>query len=108
MIFDFAKFARITAIVYPVSPYTLAKALSVFHYSFEKYEEYTGRSHAPLKASQIVRMCQEMPFISREYGGGLYADMDPEANPVLSDTYFATNYRNCDRNLHHLFSGRIR
>nr|DAL33729.1 MAG TPA_asm: hypothetical protein [Caudoviricetes sp.] len=108
MIFDFEKFARITASVYPVSPYTLEEALSVFHYYFEKYEEYTGRPHPPIKASQIVRICQDMPFISREYGSGLYADIDPEAYPVLIDKYFATKYRNCDRNINHFFSGRIR
>ena len=94
MTFDFEKFARITASVYPVSPYTLEEALSVFRCYFEKYEEYTGRPHPPIKASQIVRICQDMPFISREYGGGLYA-------------YFATKYRNCDRNINHFSSGRI-
>lgn len=75
MIFDFDKFAQITASVYPVSPYTLEKSLSVFRYYFEKYEEYTGRPHPPIRASQIVRICQDMPFIDRDYSGGLYADM---------------------------------
>lgn len=108
MTFDFEKFARITASVYPVSPYTLEEALSVFHYYFEKYEEYTGRPHPPIKASQIVRICQDMPFVDRGYSGGLYVDIEPEAYPALIDRYFATKYRNCDRNINHFFSGRIR
>ena len=89
MIFDFDKFAQITASVYPVSPYTLEESLSVFRYYFEKYEEYTGRPHPPIRASQIVRICQDMPFISREYSGGVYADIEPEAYPALIDRYFA-------------------
>lgn len=108
MTFDFEKFARITASVYPVSPYTLEEALSVFHCDFEKYEEYTGRPHPPIKASQIVRICQDMPYLTQEYKGGSYADIDAEAYPVLIDKYFATKYRNCDRNINHFFSGRIR
>lgn len=108
MVFDFEKFARITASVYPPSVYSLQDALSVFSYYFEQYEKHMGRPHPPIKASQIVRICQDMPFISREYSGGLYADIDPEAYPVLIDKYFATKYRNCDRNINHFFSGRIR
>lgn len=108
MIFDFNKFAQITARIYPVSPYSIEESLSVFHYYFEKYEEYTGRPHPPIRASQIVRICQDMPFIRREYSGGLYADIEPEAYHALIDGYFATKYRNCDRNINHFFAGRIR
>lgn len=106
--FDFEKFADITASVYPQSVYSLQDALSVFRYYFEQYEKHMGKPHPPIRASQIVRICQDMPFISREYSGGLYADIDPEAYPVLIDKYFATKYRNCDRNINHFFSGRIR
>ena len=108
MIFDFDKFAQITASVYPVSPYTLEESLSVFQYYFEKYEEHTGRPHPPIKASQIVRICQDMAYIDRECSGGQYADIEPEDYPVLIDRYFSTKYRSCDRNINHFFSGRIR
>ncbi len=108
MIFDFDKFAQITASVYLVSPYTLEESLSVFQYYFEKYEEHTGRPHPPIKASQIVRICQDMPYIDRECSGGQYADIEPEDYPVLIDRYFSTKYRSCDRNINHFFSGRIR
>ena len=64
--------------------------------------------HPPIKASQIVRICQDMPYISRECSGGRYADIEPEDYPVLIDKYFATRYRGCDRNINHFFSGRIR
>ena len=108
MIFDFDKFAQITASVYPVSPYTLEESLSVFRYYFEKYEEHTCRPHPPIRASQIVRICQDMPSVDRGYSGGVYADIEPAAYPALIDRYFATKYCNCDRNINHFFSGRIR
>ena len=108
MIFDFNRFADITASVYPGGAYSLEEALSVFRYYFERYEEHTGRPHPPIRASQIVRICQDMPYINRECNGGRYADIEPEDYPVLIDKYFATKYRNCDRNINHFFSGRIR
>ena len=108
MIFDFEKFSDIAAAVFPGGCYDLSDALSVFRYYFERYEEHTGRPHPPIRASQIVHICQDMPYISREYSGGRYAVIEPEDYPVLIDKYFATRYRNCDRNINHLFSGRIR
>ena len=56
MLFDFYKFADITASVFPGGPYTLDEALGVFQYYFEQYEAYTGRPHPPICASQIVRI----------------------------------------------------
>lgn len=108
MLFDFEKFSDITASVYPGGAYSLEDALSVFRYYFKKYEEHTGRPHPPIKASQIVRICQDMPYIDRSGSGGRYADIEPEDYPVLIDKYFATRYRGCDRNINHFFSGRIR
>ena len=106
MTFDFEKFARITESVYPGGAYSLESALSVFRYYFEQYERNTGKPHPPIRASQIVRICQDMPYIGRR--GGQYADIEPETYPALIDRYFATKYRNCDRNINHFFSGRIR
>lgn len=108
MVFDFNTFSRITANVYPKSPYSLEESLSVFKYYFEKYENFTGKPHPPIRASQIVRICQNMPYLEQEERGGMYADIEPDCYPVLIDKYFATRYRNCDRNINHFFSGRIR
>ena len=49
MIFDFDKFANITARVFPDDVgYSLGDALSVFKYYFERYEEHTGHPHLSL------------------------------------------------------------
>lgn len=108
MLFDFEKFSRIAASVYPQGPYSLESALGVFRCYFERYEASTGRPHPPIKAIQIARICLDMPYIGRECSGGQYADIEPEEYPALIDKYFATKYRNCDRNINHFFSGRIR
>ena len=109
MQFDFDKFSMITASVYPQSsPYSPEEALSVFHYYFQKYEDFTGHPHPPIKAAQIKRLCECMPFLDREGIGGSIADVVPDCYPVLIDKYFATKFRNCDRNIHHFLSGRVR
>ena len=108
MLFDFDKFSMITASVYPQSsPYSLEEALSVFHYYFKKYEDVTGHPHPPIRAAQIKRLCECMPFLGREISGSI-EDIDADCYPVLIDKYFATRYHNCDRNINHFFSGRIR
>lgn len=103
--FDFDKFRRILASVYPESAYSLEEALSVFRYYFERYEEYTGRVHPPIRAKQIIRIVEVMPWAD---GEGRNIDTDSSCYPVLIDKHFRTNYRNCDYNINHFFSGHIR
>lgn len=108
MLFNFEKFSDIAASVYPNTPYSLEDALGVFRYYFEKYEEHTSKPHPPIRASQIVRICQDMPYIDQEDKGGYFEDVAPEDYRVLIDKHFATKYRRCDYNINHFFSGRIR
>lgn len=108
MLFDFEKFSSITARVFPGGPYSLEDALDVFKYYFEKYEAYTGRPHPPIKASQIVRIIREMPWISETSKFGACVDIGPFCYPPLIDKYFETRYRHCDYNINHFFSGKIR
>lgn len=103
MIFDFDKFKRIAASVYPDNAgYSFEDAMRVFRYFFERYEEMAGEAHPPIKSSQIVRICQDMPYIDQ------VRDIPPDAYPVLIDKYFQTPYRNCNYRINHFFSGRIR
>lgn len=105
MNFDFDKFSQITASVYPPSGYSLQDALQVFKYYFEQYEKHTGKIHPPIKASQIVRICQDMPYLTI---GNYYPDVSPEDYKIMIDKHFETKYRVCDYNINHFFSGRIR
>ncbi len=108
MLFDFDKFKDIAASVYPHSPFTFEEAMSVFQYYFTQYERHMGKPHPPIRASQIVRICEVMPFIDEKYIGILCCDVVPESYPAMIDQHFATKYRNCDFNINHFFSGRIR
>lgn len=108
MVFDFEKFSNITQAVFPNVPYSLSEALEVFRYYFQKYEEHTGHPHPPIKASQIVSIVQDMPWLCAEDKGTVYSDVTVYAYYAMIDQHFATKYKRCDYNINHFFSGRIR
>ena len=108
MLFDFDKFADITASVFPGGPYTLDETLGVFRYYFEQYEAYTGAPHPPIRAGQIARILAEMPYIDETDKSQRTTDIDPDCYPPMIDRHFQTRYRRCDYNINHFFSGRIR
>lgn len=108
MLFDFDKFSRIATSVYPGGAYSLEETLNVFRYFFEKYEEVRGEPHPPIRASQIVHIMLDMPYVEQRDRCGSIADIDPDCYPVLIDKYFQTPFKNCNYRINHFFSGRIR
>ena len=108
MIFDFEKFSSITSRVFPNVTYTLEEALAVFRYYFQKYEDCIGHAHPPINTSQIIRIIRDMPYICEEDKGGCCTDISPDAYFAMIDQHFARKYRNCDYNINHFFTGRIR
>lgn len=108
MQFDFERFSNIVASVFPEGPYSLVDALNVFRYYFQKYEEHTGHPHPPIKASQIVRIVQDMPWIQGEVRSAMYSDISVDAYYAMIEQHFVTKYKRCDYNINHFFSGRIR
>ena len=109
MLFDFDKFKGITERIYPDGGYSLEDALAVFRDYFARYEEFTGKPHPPIKAKQIVNLAYDMPYLElQDRGTSSYVPIDPEQYPDIIDQYFKTPFRNCDYNINHFFSGRIR
>ena len=108
MLFDFDRFSKIAASVYADSPYSLAEVLEVFRHYFEQYEAYTGAPHPPIRAVQIERIIREMPYIDETDKANSTMDIDPDCYKDMIDKHFRTQYRNCDYNINHFFSGRIR
>lgn len=120
LLFDFEKFSRTATNIYNSDClYSLEECLSVFRCYFETYEAFTGRIHPPIKASQIFKIIQDMPFFdpksAREYVSFMKAagrepapDIFPSIYPYIIQLHFKTKYRNCDYNINHFFSGRIR
>lgn len=122
MKFDFHRFSRIAARVYNDSNlYSLQDCLSVFKHYFEAYEEFTGRVHPPIRASQIARIMQDMPYMDSAPSKELFEeikkiapqwepspDFTPDLYPLIIRRHFETKYRHCDYNINHFFSGKIR
>lgn len=112
MSFDFELFSRIAAGVYGNccmdSPYSLDDVLFVFRCYFEKYEDYMGKTHSPINSEQIKSIMQKMPVVQGKYSDFLTSDFDAADYPGLIDLHFKTGYRNCDYNINHFFSGRVR
>lgn len=120
MQFDFDRFSRIAARVYRKdNPYSLDECLEVFRQYFQTYEQYMGHPHPPIRAEQIDRIMQNMPFIERpspqllewakkEFDYTPIPDIDFDIYPLIIQLHFKTKYRRCDYNINHFFSGRIR
>lgn len=102
----FGSFLFISVKPAKYSGYSLQDALRVFRYYFEQYEKHMGKPHPPIRASQIVRICQDMPYIFPD-GEGI-EDVTPDGYYAMIDKHFRTKYRRCDYNINHFFSGRIR
>lgn len=109
MLLDFQRFSRIAASAYNQgNPYTLDQCLEVFRCYFQTYEEYIGRPHPPIRREQIARIMREIPWVAAEDRGSYFADIEPEIYRLIIDLHFKTKYRNCDYNINHFFSGKIR
>lgn len=111
MQFDFRRFSGSAALAYKErSPYTLEECLEVFRLYFQTYEEYIGHPHPPIRREQIARIMQDMPWIDEigKMSGGSIADIDPDTYKYIIPLHFKTQYRRCDYNINHFFSGRIR
>lgn len=88
MNFDFDRFSRIAASVYTSeSPYSLEDVLGVFKCYFQQYEAYTGHSHPPLRASQVARIIQDMPWLDCVCRGSVSADITPDCYPVIIEQH---------------------
>lgn len=109
MVFDFQRFSGSAALAYRArNLYTLEQCLEVFRCYFQTYEDYMGHPHPPVRREQIAHIMQEMPWVTEEDRGSYFADIDPETYPLLIGLHFKTQYRHCDYNINHFFSGRIR
>ncbi len=107
-LFDFETFRKLVERCYEPGPYSLEEVLTVFRYYFYRYEKEFGEPHPNIRMNQIRQIISVMPYINRDDIGGYYPDIDYEIYQFIIDRHFRTNYRNCDYNVNHFFSGRIR
>ena len=87
--------------------FSIEEVLYVFHTYFEWYDNFTGEPHPFLKLDQIRRIIEQMSFCE-DFSGDGCIELGPEHYEALISAYFHTHFKNCDRNINHFFSGRIR
>ena len=83
---------------------SLTETLYIFEYYFNKYEQTFQLVHPNIRIPQIEKIINEMPYIVGIKD--IYVDSD--IYETLIDKHFKTQYRNCDYNINHFFSGDIR
>lgn len=110
MQFDFDKFRDIVRSIYPKVPdettYTQEQSLAVFYCYFQYYEHYRKQPHPPIKVDQILNIIRSMGWLFDEYEEAL--EVFPEDYPAMIAKHFKTQYKRCDYNINHFFSGKIR
>ena len=107
MLFDFERFVTAAKLAYrrcESNVFSFNDVLHVFQYYFESYELVFGAAHPMISIDQITQIIEKMPFI--DDSGDVI--LTPEDYQVIIDQHFITKYRNCDYNINHFFSGRIR
>ena len=109
MLFNIELFRHFAARAYAKAeghPYTLEEVQWVFEYYFWKYEQTFKKIHPNIRMEQIERIISAMPYLDSEVHGPL--DIEAEDYKLLIDKHFKTQYRNCNYNINHFFSGDIR
>ncbi len=113
MIFDFDRFIVSAKLAYRRCPnpvYTLEEVLQVFRYYFDTYEYIFGKAHPIISLKQIAGIINKMPYVLDDSIHKEQADIDPVCYEAIIDQHFNTQYNcgNCDYNINHFFSGKIR
>lgn len=109
MQFDFERFTMAASSVYPKgSLYSFQEMLFVFKCYFEAYERHAGSPHPPIRAAQVEKIMEAMPWVCEEDMGSYNRSVEPEEYEAMIARHFETKYRACDYNINHFFSGRIR
>jgi hypothetical protein len=68
---------------------------------FEYYAAYMKHTHPPIKTDRLIEIIDSMSICGD-------IDLDAEVYSLLIERYFQTDFKNCDRNICHFFSGKIR
>ena len=111
---DFERFTASVKLAYRRcggSAYSLEDVLHVFRYYLSTYEYIMGKAHPPISIEQAANIISEMPFLPDDnHGGAGMLDISPEEYEAMIDQHFKTKYNrgNCDYNINHFFSGKIR
>ena len=109
MIFDFGTFSKTIIQAYDESicNYDLEDVIAIFRYYFESYESYFKTPHPFINFHQVLKIMNLMDEVEDDELNRSHC-IDPGEYVDMIDKYFCTVYKNCDYNINHFFSGKIR
>ena len=84
--------------------FSVDDCLKVFDLYFSAYSDFNGKSHPVPSYKQIATIIEKMPFADDDRK----IPLDAESYEVLIPAYFLIRFPNCDYNISHFFSGKIR
>jgi hypothetical protein len=111
MYYNFTLFSKLAERAYKnvgMAVYSLDDILRVFRCYFQKYEDTFKDVHPNIRVSQIENIINKMPYIDNNGSSSAGGDITPDCYEVIIDKHFKTQYRSCDYNINHFFSGDIR
>lgn len=79
--------------------FTYQEVRLIFQMYLGCYESVMRHSHPPVKTEKLIEILNDIDY------DGMF---DPYVYGDLIERYFLTDYPNCDRNICHFFSGKIR
>ena len=89
--------------------YPLESVLYVFEYYFYVYENTFRHEHPNIRAEQINSIIRAMPELDDNGASPIDGtELDPDTYETLINKHFQTQYRGCNYNINHFFSGSIR
>lgn len=108
MEFDFDTFTKVVERCYHENQnrYTLDDVLFVFREYFKAYEDFTGAVHPFIRVAQIKSIISAMPEVKDVLGRK--HDINPLEYREMIAQHFVTDYKKCDYNINHFFTGVVR
>lgn len=103
---EYERFSRICAQIYKTvdTRFSFEECMKVFDLYFTCYRDFMGEEHPIPSYRQIVAIMEKMPFADEEHR----IPLEVEQYEVLIPAYFLIDFPNCDHNISHFFSGKIR
>lgn len=87
-------------------PYSEKEVETIFKTYFKYYRKYRGREHPKLSTENIRQIMNKLPYIDENHG--CTQDIEASQYEQLISKHFRTKYEDCDYNINHFVSGRIR
>lgn len=87
--------------------FEVMESLEVFDQYFKAYRKFTGKDHPPITLQNMASLIDKMPACYCK-AGDREISLTSEDYANIIETYFETDFHDCDRNINHFFSGDVR